>query len=107
MITKEIIYETWAPSAGLWSPWAKPVLFACMHIEPAPSAALEVPTVPEWLPDASQRAVLVLDLPGDEGVKFGLAAAQAGYQPVPLYNAVPGPTYWLWRHFSSQPTATV
>jgi hypothetical protein len=34
---------------------------------------------------------LVLDLPGAEGVLTGLALAERGYRPVPLYNAVPLP----------------
>jgi len=49
----------------------------------------------EWdasgMPSAEEKTVLVLDLPGTEGVAAGLALATRGYRPVPLYNAVPLP----------------
>jgi hypothetical protein len=44
-----------------------------------------------WCPPSSQKVALVFDLPGAEGVLAGLAVAQLGYRPVPLYNAVPLP----------------
>jgi hypothetical protein len=43
------------------------------------------------VPAADGATVVVIDLPGAEGVRLGLALAERGYRPVPLYNAVPGP----------------
>src|SRR5262245_2873034 len=90
-MTKELVYQAWAPRGGLWSDWAKPVLFACMDPLPPAPAQWEIPSAPDWLPALSERAVVVLDLPGDHGIRLGLAAARLGYRPVPLYNALPFP----------------
>jgi hypothetical protein len=95
-VNSEQIFETWAPAGALWSPWVKPVLFAHLsQLPPAPSepqpAAGRSPTDPAWAPPADDPAVLVLDLPGELGVRLGLQLAQAGYRPIPLYNAAPGP----------------
>jgi hypothetical protein len=55
--------------------------------------------MPDWAPVAHERAALVLDLPGDEGVWLGLALAELGYRPVPLYNACPRPLEESWNPF--------
>lgn len=90
----ESAYACWAPPESPWSPWVKPVLFAK---GPATLPA-EFDTEP-WtrmtfphLPPASARQVLILDLPGVAAVDLGLVAARSGYRPVPLYNAVNGPS---------------
>jgi hypothetical protein len=90
-VTKEDIYKAWAPDDSLWSPWVKPVLFACMDgPEPSENVAPE-PGAISWAPRADEKVALVLDLPGDAGVALGLALAGLGYRPVPLYNALPRP----------------
>jgi hypothetical protein len=43
----------------------------------------------DWLPPPGDTAV-VADLPGTLSVAYGLALAQRGYRPVPLYNACTG-----------------
>jgi len=91
-MTKEEIFEMWAPPGARWSPWVKPVLFACMEHEPLAPASVPADLDASWLPPAEDNVALVLDLPGADGVRIGVALAARGYRPVPLYNAVPGPT---------------
>lgn len=90
-MTKEELFEIWAPPDGQWSPWVKPVLFACAHEEsfqfPQPLAAFDA----TGFPRVAERNALVLDLPGADGIRAGVALAAQGYRPVPLYNAIPGP----------------
>lgn len=89
-MTREYVYNVWAPPGGPWSPWAKPVLFA--HVDPLRdlgTLSLFVPTASPWLPAHDRSVALVLDLPGAMGVAIGMHAARAGYRPVPLYNALP------------------
>src|SRR5438034_11376896 len=94
-MSKEAIYETWAPQDALWSRWAKPVLFACSNaLQPRP-ANLDDPVDLSWAPAPSEHVALVLDLPGNQGVLMGLALAARGYRPVPLYNAVSNPQPFL------------
>jgi hypothetical protein len=114
-MTAEEIYAFWAPAGHPWSPWAKPVLFASLDAG-APAAASAV-AVPPWFESelwgplrapasigerhaagpyrdttsSTPDAVLIADLPGADGVRFGAACAARGIRPVPLYNAMPGP----------------
>ena len=92
-MTNAEIFDVWSPPGGRWSPWAKPVLFACMEREPPLPVPAGPPLDTSWAPPASENTALVLDLPGAEGVFAGLALAVCGYRPVPLYNAVPGPSH--------------
>lgn len=90
-MNKDEIFSIWSPDDSLWSPWAKPVLFAhldsALSHSPVAQSFLDV----SWTPDPAQQFSLVLDLPGSEGVQLGVALAARGYRPVPLYNAVPLP----------------
>ena len=91
-MNKETIFEIWAPEAAIWSPWAKPVLFA--HLD---SVSTEIPALPElaeltWAPFLDAGLAIVVDVPGAEGVRLGIALAHRGFRPVPLYNAVPLPS---------------
>lgn len=81
-------FKRWAPDHAVWAPWAKPVLFA--NMPEGPGAPLDIPR-PDWMPRAEPAVAIVVDLPGAEGVREGLALARAGYRPVPLYNGVRGP----------------
>ncbi len=91
-MTNEEIFDNWAPPGGRWSPWVKPVLFACMEREPLDPVPAWPPWDANWAPAISENVAIVLDLPGPEGVVAGLALAARGYRPVPLYNSVPGPS---------------
>lgn len=91
-MSRETIYELWAPAGLRWSPWVKPVLFA--HIgQTTLSGPVPVPDyLPDWLPRGGGDTAVVVDLPGAESVLVGLALAQSGCQPVPLFNGNPGPS---------------
>lgn len=82
-------YFIWAPPEAVWSPWAKPVLFAELPEVPAglPSGIIPLPNdeVP-WLSVFGRRTALVVDLPGATSVVRGLQLARHGYRPVPLFN---------------------
>jgi hypothetical protein len=52
-----------------------------------PSSVLEAP----GLPDAWGSTAIVVDLPSDESVVVGVALAERGFRPVPLYNGTDGP----------------
>jgi hypothetical protein len=91
MMNKDEIFSIWAPDDSPWSGWAKPVLFAYTDSPLAELPVTETTGDLSWCPEPSERAALVLDLPGAEGVLNGVALATRGYRPVPLYNAVPLP----------------
>lgn len=84
------LLELWAPATSPWSAWAKPALFVNLPPELPPAASL-APREVVWLPAASERCALVLDLPGAAPVETGLALVARGYRPVPLFNSCPAP----------------
>lgn len=90
-MTREELFDAWAPASGPWSDWAKPVLFAHWP-RPLPAAPEPAPAVLSWVPSPTDRVALVIDLPGATSVHLGLALAALGYRPVPLFNACPPPT---------------
>jgi hypothetical protein len=85
----EAVFEAWVPPGGLWSIWARPVLFAQLVEQQPP----ELPPVGDlsWAPAAASNPAIVLDVAGDESVRTGVVLAGHGYRPVPLYNACTGP----------------
>lgn len=86
MLEKEEVLKVWAPPESLWSRWVKPVLFAFADVTfEIPPAAPKHPNV-DWAPRSS---VIILDLPREDGVLYGLELARRGHRPVPLYNALP------------------
>ena len=95
-MTPEDVYECWAPAGGRWSPWAKPVVFAHLHLLheslDAPPGG-ESPGLPGAVPpvESTGDAAVVVDMPGADGVELGLALSSRGFRPVPLYNAIPIP----------------
>jgi hypothetical protein len=80
--SREEIFEAWAPTESPWSAWAKPVLFTQAPLDTSPLGELPSPGVLAQLRDAA----LVVDVPGKLSVELGLALAEAGFHPVPLYN---------------------
>ena len=93
-MTKEELFDTWAPVTAAWSPWAKPVLFAQPLAAESLAAAAPQPAPPaddRWLLPASGQRAVVVDLVGVESVRVGLALAERGHRPVPLFNTCPDP----------------
>jgi hypothetical protein len=83
------LFETWAPADSIWSPWAKPALFADEAVSgvlagtpPPPAMASE----PRSAFSGDSGTAFVLDLPGEKSVDLGLKLARAGFRPVPLFN---------------------
>jgi hypothetical protein len=84
------LFEIWAPAGRIWSQWAKPVLFANRFGPAIPSwQAVEWPSL-----DApnDHATALIIDLPREMSVDYGIAAARDGYWPVPLFNCAFGPS---------------
>lgn len=88
----EACFAAWAPDQSLWSPWAKPTMFAISPMIGDPNATLPAVDLSKvTLPDDWTPAAIVVDLPGAESVAYGLALAERGFRPVPLFNGTTGP----------------
>ncbi len=80
-------YKIWAPSGVGWSAWVRPVPFLAAEI---PSIAYldfnANVSAANYIDETYKDAAIIVDLPGVESVREGLALAGAGYRPVPIYN---------------------
>ncbi len=84
------IYKIWAPVGKKWVDWVRPVPFAEMeHFTKgydsggvADSSLYKAIYVEESWKDAA----FIVDLPGAESVKEGMALARKGYRPIPIFN---------------------
>lgn len=91
-MTPEEIYQTWAPAESTWSAWVIPVPFAqivCLNPHAAGVRA-EAEACAVNLESAGDLAIVV-DLPGGEAIRLGLALAMRGFRPVPVIDGSPGP----------------
>jgi hypothetical protein len=92
LMTREEIYDAWAPAESEWSQWVKPVLFAHLPDTAGPVGATPVEEgLLTGLPRSGGETALVLDLPKGLGAQMANALAQQRYRPVPLYNSCPPP----------------
>ena len=90
-MNSEETYEVWAPEQSRWSPWVKPILFSTARSW-GDSGEQELGEIqePNWVAAVDSSTAFVVDLPGAEGVRWGIALGKRGWRPVPLYNALPG-----------------
>ncbi|HLZ12845.1 MAG TPA: hypothetical protein VKP58_09675 [Candidatus Acidoferrum sp.] len=92
-MTREEVFLTWAPQDSIWSPWVLPVPFAqlnCLDFT-RPAAAEQAMAVPTWLREGNREGqAFVVDIPGRDAMKFGLALADIGIRPVPVIDGSPG-----------------
>ncbi|HOW67765.1 MAG TPA: hypothetical protein P5186_28990 [Candidatus Paceibacterota bacterium] len=84
------LFELWAPRQSLWARWAKPALFA--ELPPGLAPSNQPIDVPKLDVQNDAQTAIVVDLPGIEAVRIGIALARDGYQTVPLFNAAVGPS---------------
>lgn len=83
------LFGMWAPSTSVWSDWAKPVLFAHLATTPVSGGSTEsFEPGPEldWTRDYRSGTALIVNLPGVAAIEAGVALADRGFRPVPLYN---------------------
>ena len=110
-MTPEEAFQIWAPAESVWSPWAIPVPFAQMVCVDS-DILVDLSGFAEIADrfDAAPALAMVLDLPGDEAIKLGLALAQKGFRPVPLIDGSPGPGVnglgGAWMESEPLPAAT-
>lgn len=90
-MTPQELYALWAPADSIWSPWVLPVPFAqliCVSTE----EPLELPHFHlDWLSRGTGDMALMVDLPGEAAIHYGLAALGLGFRPVPVIDGSPGP----------------
>ena len=86
----EELFDIWAPFDSTWSKWAKPGIFTVSGEMSAQASSAELPDLYTWHSGMGETAAII-NLPGVDAVKYGLALAERGFQPVPLFNYIDGP----------------
>ncbi|MBQ9140722.1 MAG: glutathionylspermidine synthase family protein [Lachnospiraceae bacterium] len=81
------VYRIWAPTGKRWVDWVRPVPFVAMK-ECSKGYSISDFTLPpaDFVTKGAGDTAVIVDLPGADSVKMGLALAQAGFRPIPIYN---------------------
>jgi hypothetical protein len=92
MMQPREFFAIWAPREVVWSRWAKPVVFTQLTASNTTVPQTVASSInADWIPTPEDKTALLVNLPGAESVEVGIALAQRGYRPVPLYNSCQGP----------------
>ena len=85
MNAKEV-YKVWA-RPSIWSGWVRPVPFIDVDKDYKPDAILDF-TIPEiyYVDSYQQNEAIFIDIDGPSSIKEGIALAQKGYRPIPIFN---------------------
>ena len=86
-MTGKETFRVWAPAGKRWGDWVRPVPFVQMN-EYSKGYSFSDFTMPQMnLADENcADAAIIVDLPGAESVKAGIALAKSGYRPIPIFN---------------------
>ena len=91
-------FAAWVPDlpddefGPAWTQWAKPVLFAAIS-EASPPITLQeeyLSGLESEIRSRDKSAAIIVDLPGTQAARVGLACARMGLRPVPLFNGSSG-----------------
>ena len=80
-------FKVWAPTESKWSQWVKPVAFMGNELGNINEENKNL----KRLATFNHDAIIIVDMPEESGVFYGLELARQGFRPIPLYNSVPGP----------------
>ena len=86
-MTVKDIYKIWAPVGKKWVDWVRPVPFVelCEYTEIYSYPDFFIPAI-DYVDSECDDTAIIVDLPGMDSVKEGLALAKLGFRPIPSYN---------------------
>lgn len=86
-MTGKDIFKIWAPYGAGWTDWVRPVpfVFICESFKRDTICNFMIPPI-HYISGAPVNTAIIVDLPGYESINEGLALAQMGFRPIPLYN---------------------
>jgi hypothetical protein len=89
-MTGKELFKIWAPAVPeRWTKFAKPALFVHVAGFSMTRRVIDIPKLPmEIFKHRADGTAFIVDLPGALGVEGGLALAELGFRPVPLYNGI-------------------
>ena len=86
-MTGRDIFKIWAPTGAKWVDWVRPVPFVAIN-EGLKEYKLNEFTIPKinFINELNEKTAIIVDLPGLDSIKEGIAVAKLGYRPIPIYN---------------------
>lgn len=86
-MTGKELFRIWAPVGKKWTDWVRPVPFVMMseYSKIYSITDLAMQTV-DYIEKNNENTAIIVDLPGAESVKEGIALARLGFRPIPIYN---------------------
>lgn len=91
-MTNKEIYKIWAPDKKRWVDWVRPVPF--INIDDSSSRKefidYRIPSI-NYLKEVLNDTALIIDIPGIDSIKEGIALARLGYRPIPIFNGTDPP----------------
>lgn len=95
-MTGKETYRIWAPSGKKWVDWVRPVPFIGID-KPKNTHEFIDYTIPNinYLKELLKDTAIIIDIQGIDSIKEGIALANLGYRPIPIFNGTnptPGST---------------
>lgn len=87
-MTAKEIYIIWAPFDAKWTDWVRPVPFVQIDNEDFTvykNGNFEIPKI-NYLNKLDRNSAIIVDLPEHYSINEGIALAQMGYRPIPVFN---------------------
>lgn len=86
-MTGKDIFKIWAPTGVKWTQWVRPVPFVGINenIKTYDVSDFNISNI-NYLEKLLTDTAIIVDLPGNDSIKEGLALAKMGYRPIPIYN---------------------
>lgn len=86
-MTGQDIFKIWAKEGAKWVDWVRPVPFVSInnYSKTYIIEDFEIPNI-FYINEVSTDTAIIIDLPGNNSIKEGLATAKLGFRPIPIYN---------------------
>lgn len=86
-MTGKEIFKIWAPKGAKWTEWVRPVPFVSIDDFSKLYSCHDF-TIPNitYISKLPEYTAIIVNLPGTESIKEGIALAKIGFRPIPLYN---------------------
>ena len=81
------VFKIWAPSEAKWVDWVRPVPFVGINenFKAYEFGDFTIPNI-NYIKKLTMDTAIIIDLPGNDSIKEGLAIAKLGFRPIPIYN---------------------
>ncbi len=80
------IYKIYAPVGAKWTEWIRPVPFVGINTYNRKPTNNWTNRKILFLNEYEPNTAIFIDLPGEESIEYGIALANFGYRPIPIFN---------------------